>query len=142
MLFFNLAVEVASLTQLFPLMELAIGTLGLAGLDRLLGLQAATLVQKIVGTMEESVFKDKSWIELLDNLSNSLNPIENVIAQPAKFYHQQHLSRANRALTTLTDLILDLGQLQLLRQCIAFQLSSSANFDSKLLFSSIKTFNS
>ena len=64
-----------------------------------------------------------------------------LIFQPYKFYHQQHLSRANRALSSLIELVGELGQRQLLRQCIAYQLSTTANFDSKLLFSSIKTFN-
>ena len=62
--------------------------------------------------------------------------------QPFKFYHQQHLSRASRALTTLIEMMGDLGQLQLIRQSISYQLSSTANFDSKLLVTSLKTFNS
>jgi hypothetical protein len=51
------------------------------------------------------------------------------------------MSRANRALFTLMEMIVDLGQLQLLRQSISYQLSTTANFDAKLLFSSIKTYN-
>ena len=73
--------EVGNLTKLFPLLEKAIGTFGMTGLDRLLGLQATTVLQKIVGVMETNVFKDKTWFDLLENMSNSLNPIENVIAQ-------------------------------------------------------------
>ena len=53
----------------------------MVGLDRLLGLQAQTWLEKIIGLMEANFFKDPAWIELLQNLSNSLNPIENVIAQ-------------------------------------------------------------
>ena len=134
--------EVCGVTQLFGLVQSAIGTFGMAGIDRLLGLQITALIQKLVAMMDVTIFKDKSWIELLDNFSNSLNPIENVIAQPFKFYHQQHLSRASRALNTLIELLGDLGQLQLLRQCLAYQLGTTANFDSKLLMSSLKTFNS
>ena len=81
--------EVASLTQWFPLLESAIGTFGMVGLDRLLGLQAQTLLEKIIGLMEANFFKDPAWIELLQNLSNSLNPIENVIAQV--FFYLQGL---------------------------------------------------
>ena len=44
-----------------------------------------------------------------------------LIFQPYKFYHQQHLSRANRALSSLIELVGELGQRQLLRQCIAYQ---------------------
>ena len=53
-------VEVGNLTKLFPLLEKAIGTFGMAGLDRLLGLQATTVLQKIVGVMETNIFKDKT----------------------------------------------------------------------------------
>ena len=73
--------EVANLTQLFPLVDSAVGTFGMTGLDRLLGLEATGILQKIIGVMEATIFKDRSWIELLENLSNSLNPIENVIGQ-------------------------------------------------------------
>ena len=53
----------------------------MSGLDRLLGLQATSILQKIVGVMDTNVFKDRAWFDLLDNMSNSLNPIENVITQ-------------------------------------------------------------
>merc|ERR1719210_1212299 len=77
---FKTQAEVGNLTKLFPLLEKAIGTFGMTGLDRLLGLQATTVLQKIVGVMETNVFKDKTWFDLLENMFNSLNPIENVIA--------------------------------------------------------------
>jgi hypothetical protein len=38
---------------------------------------------------------------MLDNMYDSLNPVEHIVASPWRFYHQQHLSRATRALTTL-----------------------------------------
>ena len=82
--------EVANLTKLFPLIEKAVGTFGMSGLDRLLGLQATSILQKIVGVMDTNVFKDRAWFDLLDNMSNSLNPIENVITQVTqKFLKKQ-----------------------------------------------------
>ncbi len=69
---------------LMPLLESAVGSFGLAGLDRLLGLKAVTLVQNILSLIEGSIFRDKSWIAMLENLSNSLNPVENIIAQVRK----------------------------------------------------------
>ena len=95
--------EVASLTQLFPLLEAAAGTFGMAGLDRLLGLQATSLLQKIVGVMEATIFKDKAWIELLQNLSNSLNPIENIIAQVSLAKKKLELSQAKSNPIGLVD---------------------------------------
>jgi len=60
---------------------------------------------------------------MLDNMYDSLNPVEHVVASPWRFYHQQHLSRATRALGTLQDALLSLGQLQLLRKQLAYQVS-------------------
>jgi WASH complex subunit strumpellin len=78
---------------------------------------------------------------MLDNMYDSLNPVEHVVASPWRFYHQQHLSRASRALGTLQDALLNLGQLQLIRKQLAYQMSLSAGFDAKLLNSALKTFN-
>ena len=78
---------------------------------------------------------------MLDNMYDSLNPVEHVVASPARFYHQQHLSRASRALATLQDALLNLGQLQLLRKQLGYQMALSAGFDAKLLHSSLKSFN-
>ena len=78
---------------------------------------------------------------MLDNMYDSLNPVEHVVAAPWRFYHQQHLSRASRALSTLQDALLNLGHLQLIRKQLAYQMSLSAGFDSKLLHSALQTFN-
>ena len=80
------------MTKLFPLLENAIGTFGMTGLDRLIGLQSTTVLQKIVGVMETNVFKDKTWFDLLENMSNSLNPIENVIAQVSVIHKSERIS--------------------------------------------------
>ena len=55
---------------------------------------------------------------MLDNLADSLNN-GNIMANPSKFYHQQHIQRANRPLSNLSDALVELGQLQLLRKSIA-----------------------
>jgi len=86
-------------------------------------------------------FQDKVWIEMLDNMFDSLNPVEHAVANPWRFYHQQHLSRATKSLNVFQEHLLTLGQLQLLRKQITYQLSLSAGFDAKLLTTSLKTFN-
>jgi hypothetical protein len=42
---------------------------------------------------------------------------------------------------TLQDALINLGQLQLLRKQLSYQMSLSAGFDAKLLQSALKTFN-
>lgn len=131
--------EVCSM-GLFSLLEEAVGTIGLAGLDRLLGLKIVTCLQNMIRYIEKSIFRDKSLIEMLENLGNSLNPTENVIAQPTKFY-SYFLGRTYGLLGPVVDALLTLGQLQLLRQKIAYQLSLSSHFDSKILYSSLQALN-
>ncbi|TRY73510.1 hypothetical protein TCAL_01553 [Tigriopus californicus] len=131
--------EVCSM-GLFSLLEEAVGTIGLAGLDRLLGLKIVTCLQNMIRYTEKTVFRDKSLIEMLENLGNSLNPTENVVAQPMKFYGY-FLGRTYSLLGPVVDALLTLGQLQLLRQKIAYQLSLSSHFDSKILFSSLQALN-
>ena len=77
---------------------------------------------------------------MLENLGDSLNPVENVIAQPGKFYGSL-LAKTSKITTRLEDYLVELGHLQLIRRQIAYQLSLSANFDSKMLHSALKTLN-
>ena len=91
--------QVVSLNALFPLLQSAIGTFGLAGIDRLLGLQITSLLQKLMAVMDATIFKDKGWIDLLQNLSNSLNPVENTIAQVTRLKTFQSISTPRRILT-------------------------------------------
>ena len=86
------------------------------------------------------MLQDKSWIDLLENLGNSLNPVENVIAYPQKFYGS-FLTKTSKITAKIEDYLVELGHLQLIRRQIAYRLSLSANFDSKMLHSALKTFN-
>ncbi len=52
--------EVTSLMRLFPSLEAAVGTFGLAGLDRLLGLKIVTILQTIVNYTDRTIFQ-VSW---------------------------------------------------------------------------------
>lgn len=49
--------EVTSLMRLFPSLEAAVGTFGLAGLDRLLGLKIVTTLQTIVYFTDRTIFQ-------------------------------------------------------------------------------------
>ena len=55
---------------------------------------------------------------MLENLADSLNN-GFVMAAPYKFYYQQHVSRAAKPLANLSEAIVNIGHLQLLRNSIA-----------------------
>ena len=74
--------EVASLS-LFAALGNSVGTIGLAGMDRLLGLKATATLQALTAHFERSVFRDKTWVAVLENLNNSLTPTENIVARSA-----------------------------------------------------------
>jgi WASH complex subunit strumpellin len=131
--------EVASLS-LFSSLESAVGTIGLAGLDRLLGLKAVTTLQNLTSYLDKTVFRDKSWVAMLENLGNSLSPTENVVAKPAKFY-ADFVSPRSKVTSAVLDYLVVLGQLQLLRKQIAYRLAMASNFDAKVLNSALKAFN-
>eukprot|EP00095_Tigriopus_kingsejongensis_P005223 maker-scaffold585_size130225-snap-gene-0.19 protein:Tk05223 transcript:maker-scaffold585_size130225-snap-gene-0.19-mRNA-1 annotation:"Strumpellin" len=131
--------EICSMS-LFSMMEEAVGSFGLAGLDRLLGLKIVTCLQNMIRYCEKAIFRDRGWIEMLENLGNSLNPTENVIAHPYKFY-ASFLGRTTSLLSPVLEAMMTVGHLQLLREKLAYQLSLSSRFDSKLLHSSLQTLN-
>ncbi len=131
--------EVASLS-LFSSLENAVGSIGLAGLDRLLGLKAVTALQALTTFLDKSVFRDKSWVAMLENLSNSLNPTENAIARPNKFY-AEIVTLKTRVCSVVLDHLVTLGQLQLLRKHVAYRLAMASKFDAKVLNSALKAFN-
>jgi len=134
--------EVAKLTGLIPLLESAIGIYGLVGLDRLFALRASEVVLKrdVIFLADSLIFREKNWIDMLDNLADSLSN-GTVMANPNKFYHQQHIQRATKPLTSLSESLVQLGHLQLLRKSIAYHLAFLSSYDSKLLHSALKNLN-
>ena len=123
-----------------PLLEEAVGLNGLTGLDKLYGLRikSVCLQREFLHAADVTIFRDKNWIDMLENLADSLNN-GFVMAAPYKFYYQQHVSRAAKPLANLSEAIVNIGHLQLLRKSIAYQLSSSSKFDAKLLYSALST---
>ena len=112
----------------------------MTGLDKLYGLRIKSicLQREFLHAADVTIFKDKNWIDMLENMADSLSN-GFVIAAPYKFYYQQHISRAAKPLSNLSEAIVNIGHLQLLRKALSYQLSSSSKFDAKLLFSALST---
>jgi len=62
------------------------------------------------------------------------------LAQPNRVYTIS-VAKGSNAWGALSGYLLKIGQMQLLRQQIAHELTASAKYDSKYLFYALKTFN-
>ncbi|CAN8006003.1 unnamed protein product, partial [Ixodes pacificus] len=76
-------VEIVNLS-LFSLLQKSIGTPGLTGLDRLLSFMIVKELQGILRSLDKGMAKDKSWQELLTNLSSSLQPLDGLVRNAGK----------------------------------------------------------
>ncbi|XP_039755803.1 WASH complex subunit 5 [Pararge aegeria] len=109
-------------TKTFTKLNDAIGVLGLHGLDTLYGYMVKNQLQHI-----QNIFRtcpDKISIGNID-----VKDLEQVITRGHKTYQQ------------LSDVIVVIGSLQILRKHIAYQLNTSCKFDSAHLEASLRTMN-
>lgn len=125
---------------LFEKIHRAVGSFGLSGLDRLLCFMIVKELQNFQTSLKRHVLKDKSWMDYFSQLTRSVNPLQGLIGQPQKFYPQA-ISKTSKLLGPYMDIIIRVGQMQLLRRQIAYELNTSCKFDSKFLASSLQTLN-
>ncbi|XP_076462616.1 WASH complex subunit 5-like [Babylonia areolata] len=126
--------------KLFEKIHRAVGSFGLSGLDRLLCFMTVRELQNFQRLLHRQVLKDKNWLDYFNTLMRSFNPLDGLVAQPQRLYAQA-VSKTSRLWPQFVDIILRVGQLQLLRRQIAHELNTSCKFDSKFLASSLQTMN-
>ncbi|XP_059147627.1 WASH complex subunit 5-like isoform X2 [Physella acuta] len=125
---------------LFEKIHRAVGSFGLSGLDRLFCFMIVKELQTFQLSLQRSVLKDKNWTDYFNQTTRALNPLQGIIGQPQKFYPAA-ISKTSKLLAPFMDIILRVGQMQLLRRQIAYELNTSCKFDSKFLASSLQTLN-
>ncbi|CAI9726515.1 WASH complex subunit 5-like [Octopus vulgaris] len=125
---------------LFQKLQKAVGSFGLNGLDRLISFMIVQELQQFNMLLHKSVLRDKGMVEMISTLSKSLNPIRSLVNQPYKVYSQA-LTKAVKLWPSFMEIILKVGQMQLLRRQIANELNNSCKFDSKILASALQTMN-
>ncbi|CAH2091085.1 unnamed protein product [Euphydryas editha] len=109
-------------TKTFAKLNNAIGVVGLHGLDVLYGHMIKNQLQNV-----QSIFRSSTDKLSLSNVD--INDLDQVIMKGHKIFQQ------------LSDVIVLIGTLQLLRKHIAFQLNTSCKFDSAHLEASLRTMN-
>ncbi|XP_069674332.1 WASH complex subunit 5 isoform X3 [Periplaneta americana] len=126
--------------KFFSKVTKSVGTAGLTGLDRLFSFMIVTELQNYLNALQKGVLKDKAWLEMFSVVSKGLSPHSSIISNPGRFY-SQYTSRAQRVWPQILDRVLKVGQMQLLRKHIAYELNISCKFDSKHLASALQTMN-
>ncbi|KAL0270980.1 UNVERIFIED_CONTAM: hypothetical protein PYX00_008233 [Menopon gallinae] len=126
--------------KFFSKITKSVQTPGLMGLDRLLSFMIASELQNFFRTLDKEIFRDKIWLQMFSDISKSLSPNVDLISNPAKFYVQQ-TSRVSKVWPHILDWTLKIGQMQLLRTHIAYELSTSCKFESPNLTFALEAFN-
>lgn len=114
-----------------------LGAPGLAGLSRLLGLMAVTIMQKLEQFMQAELQEESETGKAMKLAMDTLGPAHKMIGNPGKTYAGLS-SKLTRSFQVLGQLISQLGQITALRQMFSFQLSSSSLFEAKFLRSSLE----
>ncbi|PSN50014.1 WASH complex subunit 5 [Blattella germanica] len=125
--------------KFFAKITKSVGTAGLTGLDRLISFMIVIELQNYLNALQKGVLKDKAWLDMFASVSKELTP-NNLISNPSRFY-SQYTSRAQKVWPQILDRVLKIGQMQLLRKHIAYELNTSCKFDSKHLASALQAMN-
>lgn len=144
--------------QTIALIASAIEITGLVGLDRLFSFMIVTDLRKVFGMylckkkknyfalirvhlvdIFENKTRNPSWDNIIPQVVKELSSIDsnqNII----KVY-QGWVNRSQKLFANVMDTILSIGQLQLLRNLMAFHLNTSCKFNAKNLESSLQSLN-
>lgn len=111
-------------TKTFAKLNDAIGVVGLHGLDNLYAFMIKNQIQNI-----QNVFKTSQDKLPIGNLSLALKDLDQILVKGYKVNQQ------------ISEILVIIGTLQLLRKHIAYQLNTSCKFDSAHLEASLRTMN-
>ncbi|XP_060520959.1 WASH complex subunit 5 [Cylas formicarius] len=126
--------------ETIALIASAIEVAGLVGLDRLYSFMIITSLQKIIGQLENKNAKTSAWYNVMATIQNDLKQNPEELQNPQRTY-QNYINRTTKIWGEFLEKILAVGQLQLLRNLIAFHLNKSCKFNAKNLEASMNSLN-
>lgn len=88
------------------------------------------------GILENKENKNNMWNNIMASISSELNAFDEI--QNINKFYQNCVNRTTKLWPIIMDYILMIGQLQLLRVLIAFQLNMTCKFDAKNIESSLR----
>uniref|UniRef100_UPI00359007A0 WASH complex subunit 5 n=1 Tax=Myxine glutinosa TaxID=7769 RepID=UPI00359007A0 len=126
--------------RLLAAVQGALGTFGMTGLDRLLCFMIVRELQNAVEYVQKSVLKEKMLLDQFATFMKLASPLKTNIGNASKVY-ASIVSKSQKVWPAYLDIILKVGQLQILRRLVAYELGFSCKLDSKALFSALDTLN-
>eukprot|EP00042_Codosiga_hollandica_P055847 m.790919 g.790919 ORF g.790919 m.790919 type:complete len:340 (-) comp59208_c1_seq1:436-1455(-) len=120
-------------------LELALGTFGLTALDRFLSCKIVKKLQTFQQFYTRQLMENKPIRQLLFDLEKAIEPIA-VFPEHPKVY-DAIMSKLPKQWALISEFITEVGQLQLIRRLIANELRTACEFDSKMLFGALSSFN-
>lgn len=93
----------------------------------------------LLGILQNKDDKNVAWSNIITSISAEMKIIDEN-QNPSKFY-QNCVYRTTKLFAPFLDLILSIGQLQLLRNLINFHLNTTCKFNSKNLKNSLGSLN-
>uniref|UniRef100_A0A1B0D1J4 WASH complex subunit strumpellin n=1 Tax=Phlebotomus papatasi TaxID=29031 RepID=A0A1B0D1J4_PHLPP len=126
--------------KFFPKIIGAIGPAGLMGLDKLFAFNIVTELQQLLATMDKNIFKEKIWLDTLTAFADEITKNVHTIPNPSKFY-PTYINRYAKIWPKILDWVLKIGQKQILRKHIGYEINICCAFNSKNLESSLRTMN-
>lgn len=113
---------------------------GLVGLDKLYSHMIKSELESLVNTLQHNILNNKVMADIVNSINNEASSSNAPVPQPLKFYNN-HVSKFLKATPKILDLVLTIGQKQIIRRYIAFELNKSCKFKSKNLESTLRTMN-
>ncbi|RNA30035.1 WASH complex subunit strumpellin [Brachionus plicatilis] len=123
--------------RLFKKLEQSLNSFGLHGIDRLFSFMITKDLQIIYYNLKQN---SKAIEESFKTCMSQMQPLDSISSLNIKFY-SSIFNKFQKLFTFLLDIFLRVGQMQLLRTKICYQLNNEAKFDSKQLLHALKAFN-
>ena len=120
-------------------MNETLGPAGLIGLDKLYSFMIAQELDEMLVMLQRKLLSEKTWIETLNSIADELQKSD-LVENPVKFY-TNYTSKCSRIWPQFLDWIQKIGQKQIIRTHLAYELNCSAKLKSTKLESSLRTFN-
>lgn len=113
---------------------------GLVGLDKLYSHMIKSNLETLINSLQNIVSNDNALTEVTVSITNQASTLSPSLSQPIKLY-SNFISKFTKIAPKILDSVLAIGQKQIIRKYIAFELNTSCKFNSKNLESSLRTMN-
>ncbi|KAK2579644.1 hypothetical protein KPH14_011569 [Odynerus spinipes] len=125
--------------KVFTMILDAIGTPGLAGMDKLISFYIVIELENIINYIEKEM-RNKTWSSIVDECLTIVNNVENPKATMTKLQAVVG-THANKMWLQMLDWILKIGHYQILRRKIAYELNTACKFEAKHMEAALQTLN-